>query len=153
MEINEYVGTLSNDMDIKIVDFLKKYIRQSQPNVLDWYVTKVMINNTIRDGRKIFTTETSDGTLKSLMICKQTNDEDKICLLYVRGAFRELGIGRALMVEGRKWLLNKKPLITIPISMIPEFMFMFRDFKFVETGRTEVEAIYNGSVSSCSNSR
>ena len=78
-----------------------------------WYLTK-QIPGILKNERDILFIKNSNKEIIGISCLKKTNNEKKICNLFVKEEYRYQGIGTILIEESMKWLETKKPLITFP---------------------------------------
>ena len=75
-----------------------------------------------------------DGELAGFCVLKRNPSERKICTLYVSKAFRNRGVGSALVEYSLGLLDERFPLVTVPEELLPVYEGFFRRFGFCLSG-------------------
>lgn len=123
------------------------------PGFGSWFHTKVIPG--LRDGsRKIFfRTSRIDKDLLAIAIAKRTQEERKLCTLWVTPEARNLGLAAICAEEAFSWLGTKKPLFTVPDLRIEGFKTLLNHWGFEQTQaiddvyrRNSREYVFNGAL-------
>lgn len=104
---NEEFVTLSVQIYLIIESICKDY-----PGYKKWFLEK-QLSAIESDERNILFVKNNENKIIALACLKKTDEEQKICTLYVSEEYRNMNIGSQLVEESIKWLENSKPLITI----------------------------------------
>ena len=89
------------------------------PEYLKWYYTKAiprLFNNT---GEIVI--ELDNFFIKGLSVLKKTENETKLCTLYVDDMYRNNGLGESLLAKSFDILETSKPKLTIPEHNLKQF--------------------------------
>ncbi|WP_147296794.1 GNAT family N-acetyltransferase [Paracoccus thiocyanatus] len=125
-----------------------RHLEGVYPGFYSWYWGKVVPG--LSDGSRKILTSTAGGALSGIVIAKSQN-EKKICTVWVPREFRGRSIARDLMQDALDWLGTKKPLFTVPGARMHEFAGLVRDlgFEYRSTesdyyGIGRIEHVFNG---------
>ena len=109
-----------NDMELYTnIAKLTKSINDTYPKHNEWLFTKFFPELKIGK-RKIVMAYTEDKNPIGVALLKDTDEEKKICCLFVREDCRNNGIASCLMKESCKVLSTDKPLITVSDRNLPQ---------------------------------
>lgn len=88
-------------------------IESDYPLHYSWFFEK-FINGLSNGSREIIYCEV-DSVPVGVAFLKKTNEEKKICTIFVKEEFRKCGIGTKILEHSFEFLGTKKPLISMPI--------------------------------------
>lgn len=136
--LKDYVDTITQE---KFIDLATKiylttdFISRDYPNYKNWYFTK-QLPGIIKNERNILFARNPENKEEIIAVAclKKTEEEQKICTLYVSDNARGLGIGSTIIEESMKWLETTKPFITFPdykLDMFKPFIEKY-DWKLTE---------------------
>lgn len=140
------------DFGLKLPDIF----RNDYPNFDWWYFEKVfpdMLEDTSRRRMFVAVPSHEKDTIAGFIILKDTENEKKICTLYVFDGFRSCGLGTQLIAKAISVLCTTKPLITVSSRHVAEYEPLFFKFGFLPyknypdyyvSGVTEIS--YNGPI-------
>lgn len=125
-----------------------RHLEGVYPGFGSWYWQKVVPG--LSDGSRKILTSTDGGVLSGIVIAKSQN-EKKICTVWVPREFRGRSIARNLMQDALDWLGTTKPLFTVPDERMQEFAGLVRElgFEYRSTvsdyyGSGRLEHVFNG---------
>lgn len=125
-----------------------RHLEGVYPGFGSWYWKKVVPG--LHDGSRKILTSTAGGVLSGIVIAKSQN-EKKICTVWVPREFRGHSIARHLMQGAFDWLGTTKPLFTVPDERMQEFAGLVRElgFEYRSTesdyyGIGRIEHVFNG---------
>ena len=125
-----------------------RHLEGVYPGFASWYWKKVVPG--LSDGSRKILTSTAGGALSGIVIAKSQN-EKKICTVWVPREFRGRSIARNLMQDALDWLGTTKPLFTVPDERMQEFAGLVRElgFEYRSTesdyyGIGRLEHVFNG---------
>lgn len=131
-------------------------VKEEYPDYKEWYKTK-QIPGIYENTRNIIIAHINDRIVGFISL-KKTEDEKKICTFYVEKGFRRNQIGSILMNKAVEYLEEEKPLITMPIEKIHEFIRISKKYNWEITDIKEnlyrldsKEIILNGYVKQTEN--
>ena len=93
-----------------------------------------------------------DSKICGVVFLKNTEEEKKICTLYIKEEYRKQGIGTKLILESIKFLGTTKPLITMPEYKENCFKKIINKYKWEKTQEIEncysknKELVFNGML-------
>ncbi len=93
-----------------------------------WFFSKVVPGWRSGD-RKIFTERDGDRLI-GVAICKWTDEEQKLCTLWVAPEARGRRVATRLADEAFYWLDTSKPLFTAPQELVADFSSLLRSWSF-----------------------
>jgi hypothetical protein len=116
--LKNYVGIIPKEELMELatkIYMITDFICDDYPKYREWYFTKQLPATISGDKRNILFVRNSenDNEIISMACLKRTEEEQKICTLYVSDKCRDLGIGTAIIEESMRWLGTTKPLITL----------------------------------------
>lgn len=131
-----------------ITDFSSDY-----PDYESWFFSKQVPRVLEKTGEIFFAKSIEDNTIVGIASLKNTNEEKKICNLFVKEEYRSIGIGTKLLTSSMKFLETTKPFITIRdynLSSFKPFIDKY-NWKLVEVvtgiyGDNTKEFCYNGKL-------
>jgi hypothetical protein len=107
-----------------------RHLESIYPGFPDWYWGKVIPG--LEDGtRKIFASWYR-GSLAGIVIAKSDN-EKKICTVWVADSFRGMSMAGDLMSEAMLWLDTDRPVFTVSDLRILDFSSLIDRFGFEKT--------------------
>lgn len=108
-------------------------IRYDYPHYFEWFWQKA-IPGLINGDREVFVCR-SNKEVAGLAILKRTDEECKICTLFVANKYRRQGVATRLLELSFGHLGTMKPVITMPESKVATFQRIIDRYGWVETGR------------------
>ena len=142
---------------IQEVLYLSMIVKNDYPDYKEWY-TKVQVPGLYTNERNIIIAHIKDKIVGFVSL-KKTNEEKKICTFYVEKSFRRNKIGTILVERAVEFLEEERPLITIPMDKLNEFIKIANKYNWKITDikenlyRTSTpEVIVNGIITSTNQS-
>lgn len=142
----EYINKILNKILI-----LSMQVKDDYPDYRQWFQT-VQIPGIYDGTRNIIVAHINDKIVGFVSLKK--TDEKKICTFYVEKNYRKNKIGALLAEKAINYLEEEKPLITIPIDKLHEFIKIASKYNWEVTEikenlyrTTTPEVIVNGSIS------
>ena len=130
---------------------LSLQVKDDYPDYKNWFITK-QIPGIYENTRNIIIAHI-DGRIVGFASLKKTQEEKKICTFYVEKSFRRNKIGTLLMEKIVDYLEEAKPLITIPMDKLNEFIKISNKYNWEITDikenlyrTTTPEVIVNGLI-------
>ena len=105
---------------IQEVLMLSMIVKNDYPNYKEWY-TKVQVPGLYTNERNIIIAHINEKIVGFVSL-KKTPTEKKICTFYVEKSFRRNKIGTILVEKAIEFLEESRPLITIPMDKLNEFI-------------------------------
>ena len=121
------------------------------PEYKEWYFNKQLPETINTDSRNILFIRNPNNydEIISMVNLKRSEEEKKICTIYVSDKYRGLKIGTYIIEESMKWLDTTKPLITFPsykLKMFKPFINKY-NWELTET----ISELYNQKQELCFN--
>ena len=142
----EYINKILNKILI-----LSMQVKDDYPDYRQWFQT-VQIPGIYDETRNIIVAHINDKIVGFVSLKK--TDEKKICTFYVEKNYRKNKIGALLAEKAINYLEEEKPLITIPMDKLHEFIKIASKYNWEVTEikenlyrTTTPEVIVNGSIS------
>lgn len=142
----EYINKILNKILI-----LSMQVKDDYPDYRQWFQT-VQIPGIYDGTRNIIVAHINDKIVGFVSLKK--TDEKKICTFYVEKNYRKNKIGALLAEKAINYLEEEKPLITIPMDKLHEFIKIASKYNWKVTEikenlyrTTTPEVIVNGSIS------
>lgn len=142
----EYINKILNKILI-----LSIQVKDDYPDYRQWFQT-VQIPGIYDETRNIIVAHINDKIVGFVSLKK--TDEKKICTFYVEKNYRKNKIGALLAEKAINYLEEEKPLITIPMDKLHEFIKIASKYNWEVTEikenlyrTTTPEVIVNGSIS------
>ena len=142
----EYINKILNKILI-----LSIQVKDDYPDYRQWFQT-VQIPGIYDGTRNIIVAHINDKIVGFVSLKK--TDEKKICTFYVEKNYRKNKIGALLEEKAINYLEEEKPLITIPMDKLHEFIKIASKYNWEVTEikenlyrTTTPEVIVNGSIS------
>lgn len=142
----EYINKILNKILI-----LSMQVKDDYPDYRQWFQT-VQIPGIYDGTRNIIVAHINDKIVGFVSLKK--TDEKKICTFYVEKNYRKNKIGALLAEKAINYLEEEKPLITIPMDKLHEFIKIASKYNWEVTEikenlyrTTTPEVIVNGSIS------
>lgn len=142
----EYIKNLLNE-----VLTLSLLVKDDYPDYKEWYQTKQVPG--IYDGTRNIIIAHIKDRIVGFVSLKKTKEEKKICTFYVEKSFRKNKIGTILVEKAIEYLEEEKPLITIPMDKLYQFIkisnkynWEISDIKENLYRTTTPEVIVNGAI-------
>ena len=143
----EYINKILNKILI-----LSMQVKDDYPDYRQWFQT-VQIPGIYDGTRNIIVAHINDKIVGFVSLKK--TDEKKICTFYVEKNYRKNKIGALLAEKAINYLEEEKPLITIPMDKLHEFIKIASKYNWEVTEikenlyrTTTPEVIVNGSINS-----
>ena len=143
----EYINKILNKILI-----LSMQVKDDYPDYRQWFQT-VQIPGIYDGTRNIIVAHINDKIVGFVSLKK--TDEKKICTFYVEKNYRKNKIGALLAEIAINYLEEEKPLITIPMDKLHEFIKIASKYNWEVTEikenlyrTTTPEVIVNGSINS-----
>ena len=111
----EIVGKMRQE-----VLMLSMIVKNDYPDYKEWY-TKVQVPGLYTNERNIIIAHINEKIVGFVSL-KKTPTEKKICTFYVEKSFRRNKIGTILVEKAIEFLEESRPLITIPMDKLNEFI-------------------------------
>ena len=105
---------------IQEVLMLSMIVKNDYPDYKEWY-TKVQVPGLYTNERNIIIAHINEKIVGFVSL-KKTPTEKKICTFYVEKSFRRNKIGTILVEKSIEFLEESRPLITIPMDKLNEFI-------------------------------
>lgn len=105
---------------IQEVLMLSMLVKNDYPDYKEWY-TKVQVPGLYTNERNIIIAHINERIVGFVSL-KKTKTEKKICTFYVEKSFRRNKIGTILVEKAIEFLEESRPLITIPMDKLNEFI-------------------------------
>ena len=99
---------------------LSMIVKNDYPDYKEWY-TKVQVPGLYTNERNIIIAHINDKIVGFVSL-KKTPTEKKICTFYVEKNYRRNQIGTILVEKAIEFLEESRPLITIPMDKLNEFI-------------------------------
>ena len=111
----------------KITDF----IREDYPDYKDWFFKK-QLDGVLNGERNILFVRNSlkSNEIIAVASLQKSNNEKKICTLYVKDKYRKKGIGGRLIEESMEWLETNNPMITFPAYKLIMFNTLIQKYNW-----------------------
>lgn len=142
----------SEEKFLKIADeiyLLTEHLDKSYPDYKIWFYNK-QIKGCIDLNRNIIFVRNNEGKIIGISSLKKTNEEKKICTLFILEPYRNRGIKNLLLNKSFLYLETEKPLITISEEKLNIFQKTIEEYHWRLT--EIVEGIYrNNSKEFCFN--
>jgi len=142
--LKNYIGLLSEEDFMRLSNQIYQINLNfnDYPKHKEWYF-KTQLPGVIADERDIFFVRNPENINEIIAVAclKKTDEERKICMLYVCEKYRHQGIGTKIIEEAMLWLGTTKPLITFPNYKLEMFKPIIKKYEWqlVEV----VEGMYN----------
>ena len=143
----EYINKILNKILI-----LSMQVKDDYPDYRQWF-QNVQIPGIYDGTRNIIVAHINDKIVGFVSLKK--TDEKKICTFYVEKNYRKNKIGALLAEKAINYLEEEKPLITIPMDKLHEFIKIASKYNWEVTEikenlyrTTTPEVIVNGSINS-----
>lgn len=127
-----------------------RHLEAVYPGFKYWYWGKVVPGVSL-ENRRIFVS-TDNGRISGIVIAKSEN-EKKICTVWVPAEFRGRAVARELMESAITWLGTPRPLFTVPDGRMREFSKLIEFFDFEHRdmvidfyGSGRIEHVFNGTL-------
>lgn len=154
-DINELIKKGYSPKAIKkILDdilLLSLKVKEDYPDYKTWYQNK-QIPGIFNNTRNIIIAHMNNKVVGFVSL-KKTKEEKKICTFYVEKNFQKNKIGTILVEKAINYLEEEKPLITIPIDKLYEFVKIGNKYNWKVTDiqenlyrTTTKEVIVNGTI-------
>lgn len=123
--LKEYFGKISQEdffkLSLKIYE-ITSFLSKDYPKYKKWFFTK-QLPGVMEGERNILFVRNPNNCdeIISVAYLKKNNAETKLCNLYVKEGYRNLGIGTQMLEESIKWLGTTKPLVTFSEYKMPMF--------------------------------
>lgn len=141
-----YIEKILNDI---LIISLK--VKDDYPDYRIWYQEKQVPG--IYDNTRNIIIAHFNGKILGFVSLKKTKEEKKICTFYVEKSFRKNKIGTILVEKAIEYLEEERPLITIPLDKINDFIKIANKYNWEITDikenlyrTTTPEVIVNGSL-------
>ena len=142
----EVIEKLLNDILV-----LSLLVKDDYPDYKEWYQSKQIPG--IYDGTRNIIIAHIKDRIVGFVSLKKTKEEKKICTFYVEKSFRKNQIGTILVEKAIEYLEEEKPLITIPMNKLNQFIrisnkynWEISDIKENLYRTTTPEVIVNGTI-------
>ena len=142
----ETIKKLLNDVLI-----LSLLVKDDYPDYKEWYLEKQVPG--LYDGTRNIIIAHINDRIVGFISLKKTKEEKKICTFYVEKTFRKNKIGTILVEKAIEYLETEKPLITIPMDKLNQFIkiankynWEISDIKENLYRTTTPEVIVNGTI-------
>jgi len=99
---------------------LSMQVKQDYPDYRNWFLN-TQVPGLYDNTRNIIIAHIKERIVGFVSL-KKTEEEKKICTFYVEKGFRQNKIGTILVEKAIEYLEEDKPLITIPLSKLHEFI-------------------------------
>ena len=137
---------------INKVYLLTDEVTKYYPDYLKWYFCKV-IPGIFENSREILIC-TIDKNIAGILILKNTQEEKKICTIYITEKFKNLGVAQKLLKKAFNILGTNTPLFSVSESKFEEFKNIIFKLGWTRTQTLPVgfyneeyqEFVYNGNI-------
>ena len=107
---------------------LTKPINDTYPQYTKWFMKK-FIPGLKKKERMYIVAQDNDNTLAGCVLIKNTQEEKKICTIFVDPKFRRRGLGKKLMSQALTEL-GEHPLITVSSRNLPSLSPLLKQYGF-----------------------
>lgn len=135
---------------VRVYDSIK-HLDTCYPDFERWYWGTVVPG--LADGTRLLETVVREGELVGILISKRTEEEQKLCTLWVHPKFAGSGVGVRLIRAGCEWVGSRTPLATVPEERMSEFADLLPrlGFTLTQIARSyyrdgKAEYVYNGQL-------
>ena len=138
----------------KLIDevlVISMQVKNDYPDYKSWFLNKQVTG--LYDNTRNIIVAHIDGRLVGFTSLKKTSTEKKICTFYVEKRFRKNQIGTKLVEKSIEYLETERPLITIPMDKLNEFIKIGNKYNWKVTNIIEnlyrinnPEVIVNGNL-------
>lgn len=142
----EIIQKLLNDILV-----LSMQVKNDYPDYRNWFISTQIPG--IYDGTRNIIVAHIKDKIVGFVSLKKTKEEKKICTFYVEKNYRRNQIGTILVEKAVEYLEETKPLITIPMNKLNEFIKIGNRFNWEITDikenlyrTTTPEVIVNGTL-------
>lgn len=122
------------------------------PGYKKWFYD-TQVKGCLNSNRNIFFARDKDNNIVGVCSIKKSNNENKICTIYIIDTIRNQGVGTLLLEEAMKYLDTTKPFITFNEEILPMFEKIIKKYNWelVEVvsdiyGKDKKEYCYNGKL-------
>lgn len=121
---------------------LTKHLNKIYPEYKEWYYNK-QIKGCLDLNRNIIFIRNNEDNIIGISSLKKTEEEKKICTLFILEAYRNKGIKKILLEKSFEYLETEKPLITISEENLDIFKNTIKEYnwKLVEI----IDGIYKSN--------
>lgn len=158
IEIHDLHELINQNYPIEIVQkiindvlTISMLVKNDYPNYREWFIN-TQVPGLYDNSRNIIVAHINDQIVGFVSL-KKTPTEKKICTFYVEKRFRRNQIGTILVEKAIEYLEEEKPLITIPMDKLNEFIRIANKYNWKITDikenlyrTTTPEVIVNGYV-------
>lgn len=155
--LRDYINILNKEDFNTLANNIYKITESSDedyPNRKNWYFTKQLPNIESGERNILFVRDMWDRDKIVAVSClKDSDNEKKICTLYVAEEYRNVGLGNMLFQESMLWLGTSKPFLTFPEyklnmfeSFIEKYNWQLEDKIEGKYNNSSPELCYNGSL-------
>lgn len=109
--IKNYLNTEKFDAIVDEIYILSKHLNEVYPDYKNWFYER-QVKGCLIENRNIIFIKNDNDEIVGFSSLKKEKDEKKICTLYVKDSYREIGIGEILLEESFKYIETDKPLVT-----------------------------------------
>lgn len=143
--LKDYISELNKDdffsLAFNIYETIE-FLSSDYPKHKEWYFKKQLPAINTGERNILFVRNPHDYNEIIAMAClKKTEDEKKICTIYVKDEYRGLGIGTKIIDASLNWLGTTKPLITISEYKLDMFNWLIEKYNWQVTDK--VKGLYN----------
>lgn len=142
----EYIEKLLDDILI-----LSLQVKEDYPDYKTWFQEKQIPG--IYDNTRNIIVAHFNGRILGFVSLKKSKEEKKICTFYVEKSFRKNKVGTLLVERAITYLEEERPLITIPMNKLNDFIKIANKYNWQITDikenlyrTTTPEVIVNGSL-------
>jgi len=130
--LNKYTLNFTSDIillnDLYHISALLTEFQKDYPNIDKWFLCKVYRG--IFSGQRTILLKKRNNQILGLSILKHTDEERKLCTLFVDKNFHGKGLGTELMEESLEILKCGHPIFTVSANRISEFQSLIKKFNF-----------------------
>lgn len=120
---------------------ITSFIEKDYPNYYSWYYEK-HIPGIIKGQRDTLFIKDKDNII-ALSSIKNTPDEQKLCTIYVKEEYQNIGIGSILIDRSLQILNTDKPYTTLKEYKLEYFKNIINKYNWELSSKEDDELIYN----------
>ena len=151
--IYDYLDLPKNEFKklVKSIYKITDFITEDYPDYKEWFFKK-QLDGVLNGERNILFVRNLLNSKEIIAVAslKKSKNEKKICTLYVKDKYRNMGIGGALVEVSMNWLETRNPMITFPAYKLIMFNNLINKYNWQLTEVREnndiCELCFNGKI-------